>query len=239
MKKYKYSEIENYDNIGEIIKEKTVSFGSINEGKVVQITYTETFLSRDAFRVQIMFFKDGKRIENNDYPGAMFFDKDLKLSKKYYFDKDGKFSRKNGPAVIHYRKNGDIEVEKWFNHGKLHREEGKPAVIAYDDNNIVRKEIFYVNGKRTNLFGPSEIYYDEYGKSIKKMYFKYGKSVSADTILNKIRKVTSGNFEKSINRLSNIKTIEEYEKIAKYFKKDDVLMLIESKKIMLKLEGKI
>ena len=63
MKKYKYSEIENYNNIGEIIKEKTVSFGSINEGKVVQITYTETFLSRDVFRVQIMFFKDGKRID--------------------------------------------------------------------------------------------------------------------------------------------------------------------------------
>ena len=39
MKVYEYSEVQGYNNIDEIMREKTIVFGSINEGKIVKIFY--------------------------------------------------------------------------------------------------------------------------------------------------------------------------------------------------------
>ena len=35
MKVYEYSEVQGYNNIDEIMREKTIVFGSINEGRIV------------------------------------------------------------------------------------------------------------------------------------------------------------------------------------------------------------
>ena len=39
MKVYEYNEIQGYNNVDEIMREKTIVFGSINEGKIVKIFY--------------------------------------------------------------------------------------------------------------------------------------------------------------------------------------------------------
>ena len=71
------------------------------------------------------------------------------------------------------------------------------------------------------------------------MYFKNGKSVYAKVILDKIKKVKDGSISKSINRMSNIETINDYEKIAEHLNKNDVIELIKARKVILTLQGKI
>ena len=52
-----------------------------------------------------------------------------------YYNADGKFDRKNGPACIY--PNG---AKKWYRNGKLHREDG-PAFVGERGMGV-----YYVNG---------------------------------------------------------------------------------------------
>ena len=239
MKVYEYNEIQGYNNVDEIMREKTIVFGSINEGKIVKIFYKNSLCSRDVFEINISYFDNGKKCRNKDFPSIMFYDKNFKLSQEVYLNDNDKVSRENGPAWIFYRPDETVEVEKWYRDGRLHREEGKPAIVRYNNKGGIYKEVFYSNGSKNNSFGAAEVYYNKDGSIDREMYFKNGKSVYAKVILDKIKKVKDGSISKSINRMSNIETINDYEKIAEYFNKNDVIELIKARKVILTLQGKI
>jgi antitoxin component YwqK of YwqJK toxin-antitoxin module len=53
--------------------------------------------------------------------------------------------REDGPAFLHYYKNGNICTESYYINGKLHRKDG-PAWIKYDGNRRIEFEDYYLNG---------------------------------------------------------------------------------------------
>ena len=57
----------------------------------------------------------------------------------------GKKHRLGGPAIIMYYKNGQIELEHWYQNDEYHSEDC-PAVIEYSDNGQIVKEEWYTNG---------------------------------------------------------------------------------------------
>ena len=65
---------------------------------------------------------------------------------RYYIKGTNKLHREDGPAIIHYYENGNIEEEYYFINGKSHREDG-PADIWYDKNGNIQSEWYYINNK--------------------------------------------------------------------------------------------
>jgi hypothetical protein len=53
--------------------------------------------------------------------------------------------RIDGPAVVKYYGNGNIEYEVWYDYGNLHRVDG-PAYITYCQNGNIFRKIWYENG---------------------------------------------------------------------------------------------
>ena len=77
-----------------------------------------------------------------------------------YFNKNNKFHRKDGPAVIY--SNG---TQMWFKNGKLHRK-NEPAIIwASGDKS------WYMNGKKHNIHGPSDIIFDDITQQFLTIFF--------------------------------------------------------------------
>jgi len=53
--------------------------------------------------------------------------------------------RTDGPAVIRYYKNGNIEYEEYYINNQLHRLNG-PAIIKYENNGTVISSYFWIRG---------------------------------------------------------------------------------------------
>ena len=65
---------------------------------------------------------------------------------------------------ISYFESGQIQSEKWYPYGVLHRTDG-PAYVTYFDHGGIQEENWYLNGKRHRSNGPAYIFY-KYDKSI-------------------------------------------------------------------------
>ena len=71
MKVYEYSEVRGYNNVDEIMREKTIVFGSINEGKIIKIFYKNSLCSRDIFEINISYCSRAYTTESGLIPGTL------------------------------------------------------------------------------------------------------------------------------------------------------------------------
>jgi len=78
---------------------------------------------------------------------------------KYFLN--GKQHRENGPAIISYYKNGELNGEWYFFNDKQHREDGSALIHYYKDGKIMRKE-YWLMGE---LISESS---EEFAKALKK-----------------------------------------------------------------------
>ena len=88
-------------------------------------------------------------------------------------NKNGKYHNENGPAVIRYYPNGNVEYKSWYINGKEHNENG-PAIIEYYPNGNVKHKSWWINDKCHNDNGPAVIRYDEDGNIIRQEYWENG-----------------------------------------------------------------
>lgn len=93
------------------------------------------------------YYKNGELIKRESYNGNTM-----------YYDKDGKFHKTDGPALVTESR------DYYYKHGKLHRTDG-PAIYDYQHN----KEEWYQNGELHRENGPA--IYQEGGDT---EYFKNG-----------------------------------------------------------------
>lgn len=96
----------------------------------------------------------------------------LKGNKKIVWSKNGKYHKEDGPAVIHYGIEGNIDLEKWYKDNNLHRTDDKPAEICYYQKGNIRYERWYEDNKIHRVDDkPAVINYDLDGDiSIVKWY---------------------------------------------------------------------
>ncbi len=149
-----------------------------------------------------------------------------------YYKKD-KLHRKDKPTIIKYN-NGNIHSKIYYNYGKQHRENG-PAIIQYDKNKNITTEMYCINGNFHNTQGPAKIdyIYRDNNVLLKKEYYINGNIIN----LNKYKGIDIENIYtlikicKRINELLELKLIVNI----KYNKNKELLDLIDSKLIMLKL----
>jgi len=73
------------------------------------------------------------------YPGTK------KIYREFY-KLNGKRHRENGPAMIWYYENGNIEIEEYYINDEYHREDG-PAYIRYYKNGNISNERYCINDK--------------------------------------------------------------------------------------------
>lgn len=68
-----------------------------------------------------------------------------KTKKHYeYWRLDDKLHRENGPAYIHYYKNGNIHYQQYCLNGQLHNLKG-PAFVFYNKDGTVSDKHYYIN----------------------------------------------------------------------------------------------
>lgn len=72
---------------------------------------------------------------------SMLVYNDKKLIRECYHN-NNLLHRDNGPAYITYNDNEQIEIERWYRNGKLHRDDDLPAQINHINNSI----FYFVNG---------------------------------------------------------------------------------------------
>lgn len=68
--------------------------------------------------------------------------------------------REDGPAVISYYPNGNIEYYRHFINNKRHKTDG-PECTYYNSDGTIQYEIWYKNGQEHNESGPSYIIYNQ------------------------------------------------------------------------------
>jgi hypothetical protein len=80
----------------------------------------------------------------------------IKTTKKEtsYTDKNGKYHRVDGPAIINYNSKSEIWLEEWFSNGKRHRLDG-PAYYHLDS--FKGYEEWFIYGLRHRIAGPALI----------------------------------------------------------------------------------
>lgn len=81
--------------------------------------------------------------------------------------------RINGPSLVNYYENGNIQFEEWHTHGYLHRTDG-PATVFYNENGTVRQKVWYKQGIRYRIDGPADILYDDCGKIYNELWYRNG-----------------------------------------------------------------
>lgn len=74
------------------------------------------------------------------------------LKRQEWRDIESNIHRNDGPAVIEYSKEGRVEKEEWWQHGKRHRTDGS-AVTIYEGNSLVAHEEFWIAGKEVSQVG--------------------------------------------------------------------------------------
>ena len=86
-----------------------------------------------------------------------------------YWELNGRYHRKDGPAYIEYE-NGRIAGEEWYRNGYFYRE-GGPALIKYENGEPIREEWYLNRLHREN--GPAYIEYED-GKVIRELWYDNG-----------------------------------------------------------------
>jgi|LSQX01.1.fsa_nt_gb antitoxin component YwqK of YwqJK toxin-antitoxin module len=66
----------------------------------------------------------------------------------YYYEEEGKkvLHRKDGPAILRYYPNGNMEAIAYYKNGKLSRDDG-PAIQRWSKNTDIIEENYYINGR--------------------------------------------------------------------------------------------
>ncbi len=93
---------------------------------------------------------------------------------KEYYNDHHQLDREDGPAVIEYDKDGQVERETYYFNGIIHREDG-PAIIEYHDNGAVKREAYFHGGKLDGgEWCPAIIEYNRDGDAISEQWFSRG-----------------------------------------------------------------
>ena len=117
---------------------------------------------------------------------------------RYYFN--GKLHRKDGPAVICYYENGNKYYEEYYINGESHNEDG-PAIIYYYENGIIQYEKYYYNDKLHRENKPAIIRYYKDGSIECKEYYINGKFIMTNEEVEKYINSTKPIRIKDINKL--------------------------------------
>ena len=100
------------------------------------------------------------------YPDETKYIEYSKLNNEYH-------SIDNNPSYVLYNINGDPDIIRYYNKGKLHRDTDNPSEIRLF-NNIVIYQGWYKNGLKHRYNGPAEIYSDKNGKIQIEIWYKDG-----------------------------------------------------------------
>jgi hypothetical protein len=71
------------------------------------------------------------------------YDDNGDISAEQWMNEDGVFHREDGPAVVWYYYNGQIERERWLINGETHRIDG-PAFINYSIKGTIISEQYSI-----------------------------------------------------------------------------------------------
>lgn len=146
-------------------------------------------LTQTGFYILIDVLLDEKDYKFNGMVNFLFDRSGTKCRRKCYY-KNGRFHRKNKPAVIEYYEDGELMCEKWYKNGEYHREDGPadisyhkngkvssrrwciennfdsknvPTCIGYHENGKVESVTWYKDNKYHRENGPANIWFDEHG----------------------------------------------------------------------------
>jgi uncharacterized protein len=105
-------------------------------------------------------FKKNNKFYNIEFPNRIiYYEKSYYIS---YCNDNSELHREDGPANIHYYKNGKVFIESYYIKGKRHRENG-PADIWYYENGNIKTEMYFINDLVHRNDGPSIIHYYKNG----------------------------------------------------------------------------
>lgn len=104
-----------------------------------------------------VYHSDNNKYHNTTGPAIEEWWEDTHNKKHECYYIHGQLNRANGPAIIRWYADGQLEIERFFIDDKLHNENG-PAQINYDKNGRVCNKSYYVN----DLFLTEEAYYEKY-----------------------------------------------------------------------------
>ena len=73
-----------------------------------------------------------------------YYHDNSKISRVYFYKENRIFHREDGPAIIWYYKNGEIEIKCYYLNGRRYRSDG-PTIISYDKNGKIKEERYFLN----------------------------------------------------------------------------------------------
>lgn len=198
---------------------------------------------KDEFWICSKYYLYGKYVfvckkrnsKNLKLPSYYEFTFDNEKIREQYLDENGKLHSYNDyPGEILFR-NGKPFRKIWYNHGVASRKEGFPYLIEMDeDGNGL--EYYGRNGKLNNTFGSSIKFYKN-GEIKEEQFYKNGRRVKCEVIMDPVEKVLNKSVIKNVNRIKSKSTVELYKKIAEFYGIEDVLEICNSVLVMMKLEG--
>jgi antitoxin component YwqK of YwqJK toxin-antitoxin module len=127
------------------------------------------------------------RLNRENGPAVIEYYKNRNIQYEDYFI-NGEYHREDGPAVIEYYENGNIKSEEYYLYEQLHREDG-PSYIKYYENGNVEYERYFLNGNPHRENGPANISYYENGNVEYERYFLNGIQYSKEDYLEKIKEI--------------------------------------------------
>ena len=92
---------------------------------------------------------------------------------------DGLLHRENDrPAKRQYYENGEILYETWYIDGQEHRENDRPAEIWYYENGEIKSKAWYIDGQEHRENDrPAEIWYYENGEILYEVWYLNGELI--------------------------------------------------------------
>lgn len=78
--------------------------------------------------------------------------------------KKNELHREDGPALVKYDSENNLQYEYYFKHGEKHRDDDLPAVIHYGKNGKIRVKEYYKDGYPNREGKPFKIEYDSRGQ---------------------------------------------------------------------------
>ncbi len=99
-------------------------------------------------------------------PAEVHYDRNNKVIFKGWYDHDTLIEQ----VCIQYYENGNKKIDRWDQHGLLHRENG-PAVIKYWEDGTTKKEKWYKRGKLHRIDFPAKIEYYKNGEVTMKSWY--------------------------------------------------------------------
>ena len=104
----------------------------------IELTYAENIIA---------YVNKNMEFHREDGPARIIIYRSSGKPKEEAYIINGKYSRKDGPAIIKYRSDGSICEESYEVYGILHRMDG-PAYITYFNDGTPYTEIYYLFGER-------------------------------------------------------------------------------------------